>query len=152
MEVGSLNINGTVRGFFDSPEEYIGIDVGEGPGVDIVCPGDQYDSEELFDCVISCECMEHNPQWPETFDNMIRLCRPKGLVIMTCATTGRAEHGTVSSTPQDSPLTTALGWNYYRNLTARDFMLYTALPNSFYTHAFQVNEQAHDLYFCGIKL
>jgi len=55
LEVGSLNINGTVRDFFDA-EEYIGIDIGEGPGVDVVSGGHKYKSKKKFDCVISCEC------------------------------------------------------------------------------------------------
>jgi hypothetical protein len=38
LEVGSLNINGTVRDFFDA-KEYVGVDLIEGPGVDRVCAG-----------------------------------------------------------------------------------------------------------------
>ena len=120
LEVGSLNINGTVRNAFTS-SEYVGVDVGEGPGVDIVIGGHEYDSSSLFDCCISCECFEHNPFWKETFLNMIRLCKSGGLVVFTCATTGRPEHGTERTTPQDSPLTVARGWSYYLNLTEEDF-------------------------------
>ena len=94
LEVGSLNINGSVRQHF-SGGQYIGLDVGPGPGVDVVCQGQDYDAPDgSFDVVISCECLEHNPFWRETFENMLRLCRPGGLVIMTCASTGapRALH------------------------------------------------------------
>jgi len=35
LEIGSLDINGSIRIFFDTPS-YIGVDVGEGRGVDIV--------------------------------------------------------------------------------------------------------------------
>lgn len=153
LEIGSLNINGTVRQFFDSPRLYIGLDVAEGPGVDVVSLGHEYDTEELFDCVISCECMEHNPYWRETFLNMVRLCRPGGMVLMTCATTGRAEHGTSRSLPQDSPLTVAAGWDYYRNLTGEDFELeIPEFDNLFSLWTFQNNPQACDLYFVGIKV
>ena len=55
LEVGSLNINGTVRNAFNS-DEYIGVDVGAGPGVDIVISGHEYDNETPFNCCISCEC------------------------------------------------------------------------------------------------
>lgn len=151
LEVGSLNINGTVRQFFDDPQLYIGLDVGEGPGVDVVCDGDEYDTDERFDCVISCECMEHNPAWKETFANMIRLCRPGGLVIMTCATTGRLEHGTSRTTPQDSPLTIGKGWEYYCNLTPRDFTELFDLGSYFRYFGFETNPMAHDLYFVGVK-
>ena len=151
LEVGSLNINGTVRQFFTSPSLYVGIDVGEGPGVDVVCEGQNYDTSERFDCVISCECMEHNPEWKDTFANMIRLCRPGGIVIMTCATTGRAEHGTSRTTPQDSPLTIGRGWEYYCNLTPDDFTAAFCLGECFRYFGFETNPEAHDLYFVGVK-
>jgi len=38
LEIGSLDINGSVRQFFDGGS-YIGLDVAPGHGVDIVCPG-----------------------------------------------------------------------------------------------------------------
>lgn len=150
LEIGSLNINGTVRNFFNA-DEYIGVDVGEGPGVDVVMSGHEYDNEQKFDCVISCECFEHNPFWKETFLNMVRLCRRGGLVIFTCATTGRPEHGTERTTPQDSPLTIAKGWSYYRNLTKEDFTASIDFDELFLEHEFCVNEGSCDLYFFGIK-
>ena len=44
LEVGSLNINGSVRQFFTNCD-YIGLDVGEGKDVDIVCQGQEYDAQ-----------------------------------------------------------------------------------------------------------
>ena len=71
LEVGSLNINGSIRDFFYECE-YVGIDVGEGEGVDLVCEGQKYDApNETFDVSCSAECFEHNPFWLETFLNMI---------------------------------------------------------------------------------
>jgi 2-polyprenyl-3-methyl-5-hydroxy-6-metoxy-1,4-benzoquinol methylase len=58
----------------------------------------------LFDVVISCEVMEHNPFWVATLTNMIRLLKPGGLLVMSCATIGRKEHGTARSLPGASPL------------------------------------------------
>ena len=150
LEIGSLNINGTVRNAFTSGE-YVGVDVGNGPGVDVVVSGHEYNSDKLFDCCISCECFEHNPFWKETFLNMIRLCKSGGLVVFTCATTGRPEHGTERSTPQDSPLTIAKGWSYYRNLTKEDFQAVFNFDLLFTDWQFSVNEQACDLYFYGVK-
>jgi hypothetical protein len=61
LEIGSLDINGTIREHF-SGCTYTGLDVGEGPGVDVVCQGQNYDAPEgSYDTVISCEVMEHNP-------------------------------------------------------------------------------------------
>jgi hypothetical protein len=68
VEMGSLNINGTVRVLFENPKNYVGIDLGEGTDVDIVCRGEEYDApNESFDVAISAECFEHNPEWAETF-------------------------------------------------------------------------------------
>lgn len=121
LEVGSLNINGTIRDLF-SECDYLGIDVGEGPCVDIVCPGQDYNApDNTFDVVCSAECFEHNPYWEETFANMVRMCKPGGLIILTCATTGRPEHGTTRSDVGSSPLTVSIGWEYYKNLDENDF-------------------------------
>ena len=62
LEVGSLDINGSVRKFFTDCD-YTGIDVGEGKGVDIVVnSGHEYDGEDKsFDITISCECFETQP-------------------------------------------------------------------------------------------
>ena len=152
LEIGSLNINGTVRVFFDECD-YIGIDVGAGNCVDIVCEGQNYDApDNTFDTTISCECFEHNPYWVETFKNMHRMTKPGGLVIMTCATDGRPEHGTPRTTPNDSPLTIGVGWEYYKNLNANHFETEFNLKEMFAQHAFSVDLYCHDLYFYGFKL
>lgn len=150
LEIGSLNINGTVRQFF-SAEEYVGVDVGKGAGVDVVISGHEYDDNQFFDCAISCECFEHNPYWLETFENMVRLTKAGGLVVFTCATTGRPEHGTERTTPQDSPLTIAKGWSYYRNLTQDDFEKAFNFDSIFKEKCFSLNSKSCDLYFWGLK-
>lgn len=150
LEIGSLNINGTVREYFNA-DKYIGVDVGEGPGVDVVMSGHDYWSPSLFDCAISCECFEHNPFWFETFVNMVSLTRKGGLVVFTCATTGRPEHGTQRTTPQDSPLTIAKDWDYYMNLTEQDFLRRLSFDTFFEKWQFTRNDVSCDLYFEGIK-
>ena len=151
LEVGSLNINGSIRQFFTECN-YLGIDVGPGVDVDLVCEGQKLDHlPETYDTVVSCECFEHNPYWVETFHNMYRMTKSNGLVIMSCATTGRAEHGTTRTSPQDSPLTTGKGWEYYKNLTAEDFIQNIDLDNMFLAYEFEVGAPHQDLYFYGIK-
>jgi len=154
LEVGSLNINGTVRDFFTN-SYYVGIDVAEGNGVDVVCEGQNFDAPtDSFDVAISCECFEHNPHWVATFQNMYRMVRPGGIVIMSCATTGRPEHGTTRTTPQDSPLTIGLGWDYYKNLEEKDFREHFNIESMFRTFEFIGNSNmgySSDLFFYGIK-
>ncbi|HPT49234.1 MAG TPA: class I SAM-dependent methyltransferase [Accumulibacter sp.] len=153
LEVGSLDINGSIRDFFKDDCKYIGLDIGEGKGVDVVCEGQKYDAPDgSFDHVISCEVMEHNPYWVETFQNMVRVCRPGGLVVMTCATTGRSEHGTSRTTAGDSPLTTEAGWEYYKNIKKSDFEKRVAPEDQFSSYFIGVNWVSYDLVFFGIKM
>ena len=119
LEAGSLNINGTIRTLFDLCD-YTGIDIGPGPCVDFVAKAHEYDGpSDYFDVVCSCEMFEHDPHWEKSFNNMVRLCKTNGLVLFSCATTGRAKHGTLYCEPHSSPNTVDLGWEYYRNLTEK---------------------------------
>lgn len=148
IEMGSLNINGTVRDFYDNPTQYIGVDLGEGPGVDLISEGQDVDfPEHSFDVAVSAECFEHNPHWLETFVNMHRMA--KSFIVFTCAGEGRPEHGTTRTTPGNSPFT--LEWNYYKNLTQEDFESRLYLKDMFSEYEFSYNPQAQDLYFWGIK-
>jgi SAM-dependent methyltransferase len=147
LEIGSLNINGTVRDFYNT-DRYLGVDVSDGPGVDMVAQGQNLAfPDNSFDVAVSAECFEHNPHWLETFVNMHRIATK--FVIFTCATDGRPEHGTTRTTPEDSPFT--LDWDYYRNLTELDFTSNLDLDSMFNQHEFTVNHDSHDLYFWGIK-
>ena len=149
LEIGSWNVNGTVRDFFTSPNKYIGLDIAPGLCVDVVCSGDTYDTTDRFDVSLSCECFEHNPKWVETFANAIRLTKSGGLILFTCATTGRKEHGTSKSEPENS-LTSNVS-DYYKNLTQCDFESHFNFGEIFTEYAFDVNDITHDLYFYGIK-
>ena len=148
LEIGSLDINGSVRTHF-AECDYTGLDVGAGLGVDVVCQGQDYDAPDgSFDVVISCETMEHNPFWRETFANMLRLCRPGGLVLMTCATPGRPEHGTRRTTPKDAPL---IEWDYYGNRTRADFRRSVALQQQLAVWMFCLDLSFCDLFFAGFR-
>ena len=150
LEIGSLDINGSIRSLFSNCD-YIGLDIAPGKGVNVVCEGQAYDAPDgSFDIAISCEAMEHNPYWAETLVNMFRLARPGGLVVMSCATVGRKEHGTSRFEPESSPLTVNRGWNYYRNLTRQDIVRGVDLsPLAVWDST--CNWKTYDLYFLGMK-
>lgn len=149
LEVGALDINGSARSFFESCD-YIGIDVALGKGVDLACKGEDFPGEaNSFDTVLSCECMEHNPGYEKSWLNMIRVLKDDGLMLMTCATAGRRQHGTRKSDPRSSPLTIGLGQDYYRNLQEADFR-FVDLNHFFSRHVFLVDHSHADLLFFGL--
>ena len=149
LEVGSYNINGTVRDFFTEPVKYIGLDLAPGNGVDIVCPGNLFESETPFDVCISSECFEHDENWIDTFKNMYKLCKEDGLIVVTCATYNRPEHGTKKTSPTDS-LSSNFS-DYYKNLSIRDFIDNFVLEDMFSNYSFEINVKTNDLYFWAIK-
>ena len=151
LEIGSADVNGTIRPFFKD-SDFIGVDISEGKGVDLVGYGDKIDLGALsFDLTISCECFEHNPQWVETLLNMHRMTKNDGFVVFSCASRGRPEHGTTRTSPHESPGTQSVGWNYYRNLNKKDFEAALDLESLFHWHYFSYNSKSKDLYFIGSK-
>jgi SAM-dependent methyltransferase len=152
LEIGSYDVNGSVRELFRDSTSYIGADLIEGPGVDIVKSGHEIDLESnSLDLALSCECFEHNPYWLETFQNMIRMTKPGGLVVFTCASRYRLEHGTARSWALMSPGTHSGGGNYYRNLRRSDFEKRLDLADIFVIYRFYYIPTYRDLYFFGLK-
>jgi SAM-dependent methyltransferase len=152
LDIGSLDINGGPHSLLSS-REYIGVDLGEGKNVDVVARGETLAFESgRFDVAMSSECFEHNPAWRATLNNMVRMIRPGGLVVFTCATTGRSEHGTSRSgdSGYSAPLAVAVGQEHYRNVTPRQVR--AALAGDTLHESFTVvNKASADLLFAGIR-
>ena len=150
-DFGSLDINGNNRYLFKSGvgvgAEYTGIDIGEGSNVDVVCPAHLFKPPKKADIVISTEMLEHDRHWAESIKNMLYCLSSGGLFIMTCATEGRLEHGTINSNDSgSSPFTT----DYYRNIGKEEFEKEVGLDN-FKTYETTINIVHKDLQFWGIK-
>jgi SAM-dependent methyltransferase len=86
LDVGSMDVNGSYRAFFDDPAwAYTGLDLAEGPGVDVVV--DQpYRWRDLadgsFDVVVSGQAFEHfEYPWVSMLE-VARVLRPGGLVCV----------------------------------------------------------------------
>lgn len=121
LEIGSRDVNGSLRDLIEV-DDWTGIDLSPGPGVDVVASGHDFGADDSFATVVSSECLEHDPGWDLTLRNAVRVLRPGGLLLLTCATRGRAEHGTARTSPEVSPGTTAIGWDHYGNLGAADVL------------------------------
>jgi SAM-dependent methyltransferase len=118
LEIGSLDVNGSVRARFPGADPYVGVDLAPGQGVDVVASGHDFGRTAGFAAVVTTECLEHDPGWQATLGNIARVLLPGGVLVLTCATTGRHEHGTARTSPAMSPATNS----YYRNLTAADVL------------------------------
>ena len=90
LEVGSYNVNGSVRGLVMAyePLSYLGIDICEGPGVDRVIPIKVYYGQH--DLVISTEMLEHALDWSTDLAKMCALT--KETLILTCRGPGFPRH------------------------------------------------------------
>lgn len=152
VEIGSYDVNGSVRKIFDGWAEYVGVDLDEGPGVDLVGYGHEVAiADGHFDAAISGECFEHDPHWADTLANMARMTRPGGLVAFTCASVGRPEHGTRRTDLEESPGTQAVGLDYYRNLSRADLERALPLDELFSSYRSWYLPTSFDLYFAGVR-
>lgn len=114
LEFGSLDINGSVRPLFaelvSGGGAYLGIDVQEGPGVDLVADASAYKSDTQHDFVVCCEVFEHTALWPKIIANAHSLLAPGGVFIATMAGEGRPPHSAIDENP-------IRDWEYYKNVT-----------------------------------
>lgn len=149
-DVGSLDINGSNRDLFASTATYIGVDICRGKNVDVVMPIHEYADtiksyDDKFDIVISTEMLEHDRHWRQSVRAMSDILRIGGLLIITCATTGRHEHGTTKHAPDASPATN----DYYRNITKQE--LHDAVSSYLSVTNMIVNRSSCDLYLTARK-
>jgi SAM-dependent methyltransferase len=98
LEVGSYNVNGSIAPTLKNwgrPSEYVGVDIEEGPGVDVVCSAEhlvEKFGENRFDAVFSIEMMEHVKDWRPIISNMKRVLAPGGILVITTRAKGFKFH------------------------------------------------------------
>ena len=114
LEIGSRNINGSVRSLFPAASEFIGVDPVDGPDVDVVGDGSVVDlGHGTFDIVVCTEVLEHVDDEIATgiISNAWRHLASDGVFIMTCAGPGRHAHSAIDEQP-------IRPWEFYRNVDA----------------------------------
>lgn len=147
LEIGSLDVNGTVRVFFNGCD-YTGLDIGPGPKVDVVCHGEDFGAAaRQYDVVLSTEVFEHAPNWDLVMLNMIRLMKGNGMLLFSCASSGSGQHGTSLFIPEAAPHVSA-STDYYRNLVEDDFRAAFRFEYWFADHYFIYDQNC--LYFVGV--
>lgn len=86
LDVGSYDVNGSYKQFFNAPHfTYTGLDIEQGPNVDIVTKY-PYQWREIkdnsFDVIISGQALEHTEFFWITVAEMVRVLRPEGLICI----------------------------------------------------------------------
>ena len=95
LEIGSLDINGGVRNYFTDATEYIGIDMQEGNGVDLVLNSHYIHQKfewDSFDTVICLETLEHDIYYQTTLANIYYVLKPGGYFFLSTPTFGFPLH------------------------------------------------------------
>lgn len=92
LEIGAADVNGNVRGPFAG--EFTGIDWAAGKNVDIVVPAKETCfADGSFDVILSCNHLEHDPDWEDSIGHNLLALRPGGLLLLRWAGIGSAPHG-----------------------------------------------------------
>jgi len=142
LEIGSLDINGSIRSIFSDAESYLGIDMQEGPGVDLVTNAATFITDELVDVIVCCEVFEHTGEWPQILETSYKNLNTNGILIGTAAGEGRAPHSAIDENP-------IRDWEYYANVKANE--LRTVLEANNFKNII-INNLNADIRWIAIKI
>jgi SAM-dependent methyltransferase len=97
LEAGARDHNGSLRAIIEhhGPREYIGTDLEEGAGTDVLCDVTELVrvfGEESFDLVVATEIVEHVVGWREAISNLKRVCRAGGVLLLSTRSRGYRFH------------------------------------------------------------
>jgi SAM-dependent methyltransferase len=90
VEIGSQNVNGSLRDVCPPSVEYLGLDFEDAKGVDIVLT-DPYSlpiEDESADIVVSSSCFEHSEMFWLVFTEALRVLKPNGLFYLNVPSNG----------------------------------------------------------------
>jgi len=94
LELGSGNVNGTVRDYFEDTKEHIGVDFRKMDCVDLVSYAkDTKFRKSHFDTLISYSMIEHDPDWKESLGNNFPFIKKGGLIFLAWGGESNAKHG-----------------------------------------------------------
>lgn len=90
VEIGSCNINGSLRDCCHADAAYIGLDFDHGPGVDIsIKPNEPLPlRSECADIVVSTSQMEHDGFFWKTFLELVRILKRDGILYINAPSNG----------------------------------------------------------------
>jgi SAM-dependent methyltransferase len=91
LDIGSLDINGSLRSVAPATAQYMGVDMAAGSGVDLVLEDPHHlpFDDQTFDAVVSTSCFEHDSFFWLTFLECIRVLRKGGLFYLNAPSNGK---------------------------------------------------------------
>ena len=90
LDIGALDVNGSLRQLAPAQFDYVGVDFEPGSGVDVILE-DPYHlpfGEGTFDACVTSSCFEHAEFFWLVFDEVMRVLRPDGLFYINAPTNG----------------------------------------------------------------
>lgn len=90
IEIGSQDVNGSLRSYSPSNSKYLGLDLNEGKSVDIVIK-DPYHfpfPDDYADIIITTSCFEHTNFFWLSFIEALRILKPDGLIYVNAPSNG----------------------------------------------------------------
>ena len=91
VEIGSQDVNGSLRELAPNNFKYIGLDFVNGKGVDIVLD-DPYKlpfDDNSIDVIVSSSCFEHSELFWVSFLEILRILKPDGLLYVNAPSNGK---------------------------------------------------------------
>jgi hypothetical protein len=95
LEVGSCNVNGSVRSVFTDATFYLGLDLAAGVDVDWTLDACQLDAivqRPTFDTAVCCETLEHTTQFWRIVTGLKKALKPGGFLWVSTPTYGFPLH------------------------------------------------------------
>ncbi len=89
-EIGSQDVNGSLRAVVPAGFKYVGLDFVAGPGVDVVLD-DPYSfplADQSVDYVVTTSCLEHSQMFWLTFIEALRILKNDGLFYLNVPSNG----------------------------------------------------------------
>jgi SAM-dependent methyltransferase len=96
LDVGSMDVNGTVRSLFLGASEYVGIDMRAGKDVDRVMTAEdlpKHFEAGYFDVVVCSNALEHMERWQDAIRGMWFVLKEGGTLTLVTPTKEKGRHG-----------------------------------------------------------
>jgi SAM-dependent methyltransferase len=90
LDIGALDVNGSLRVAAPNNSRFTGVDLKAGPGVDLVvaAAGPLPFADDTFDLVVSTSAFEHDPCFWVTVVEALRVLKPGGLFYFNAPANG----------------------------------------------------------------